>query len=87
MLKEVNISPPDKDVIDQLEELMELAKEGRIQSLAYVISMPNYRTGSGWVGMNKNNMAIIGECDVLKRDMMDDLIALRIDPETGYRRD
>lgn len=77
MIKEIQVSPPDIDVIEQLEELLEWAKKGEIQSLAYVISMPNYRTGSGWVGMNKNNMAVVGECEVLKRDMMDDLILRR----------
>lgn len=82
-IKEIAINKPDKDVIERLEQLLEMAKTGELQSLCYAVSLPGYVTANGWVGMNKNNMAMVGELEVLKRDVMDSLVELRIDPMTG----
>lgn len=84
---EINIDPPDPDVIDYLENLLRQAKTGEIQSIATAVSFSGKRSGNGWAGMNKCNMTMLGEVEVLKRDLMDTLISLRIDPITGEESD
>lgn len=83
MIEELLINKPDQAVIDFIKQLLLEAESGELQSIAVVTSLSGYRTGNGWMGMNKNNMAIVGEIEVLKRDVMDLLIELRVNPETG----
>jgi len=76
----VVLPDPDPDVVSYIEALLEEAKTGEIQSIVVAVSLSNHRTGSSWAGMNKNNMAVLGEIEVLKRDLMDLLISLRVEP-------
>ncbi len=73
---------PAQSVIKTLEILLADARAGEIQSIAYVVGTPE-GTGNGWQGMNRQNMAMLGELSVLHRDIMDLLITTRLNPETG----
>lgn len=86
MIKEINTSPPDQNVIDKLEGLLEMAKAGEIQSIAFAMVMSDLRTGNGWAGMGKNNTGMLGEIMILERDMTDLCVEIRIDPITGEER-
>ena len=83
-VKEIAPSNPEPkaDVVERLEELLFRAKSGEIQGIAYAVDKPR-TTANGWVGMTENSAAMIGEVSILHRDMMDLLIKLRIDPQTG----
>ena len=86
MIKEINTSPPDQNVIEKLEDLLEMAKTGEIQSIAFAMVMSDMRTGNGWSGMGKNNTGMLGEIMILERDMTDLCVEIRIDPITGEER-
>lgn len=77
-IKEINITPPDPDVVEFIEGLLEKAKRGEIQSIAVVISAGSYETGNAWEGMGKNNMAVIGEIESLKVDLMRFFVEQRV---------
>ena len=79
-MEKINISSinrPNEDVVSYLEDLLEEAKKGKITSLCVITSTPDYSTGNGWAGMNKNNMAMIGEIETLKRDILEEFIEKR----------
>jgi len=80
MIRDIDIYPPDKDVIEKLEDLLEGAKTGEIQSVAFVTSKGNLLTGNGWAGMCKNNMAIIGELRCLDQELLDFFVERRKEP-------
>ena len=84
-VKEITPTNPDPDpaVVKRLEQLLSEAKSGEIQGIAYAVDMSQRLVACGWVGMGKNNVAMIGEVHILARDMMDSLIQLRVDPVTG----
>lgn len=73
----------DERVIETLERLLEEAKSGDIQSIAYACFHPAYKTSSGWSGMGKSNVHILGELTILQRDIQDMLKLSCIDPRTG----
>lgn len=73
----IKINQSDSDVIQYLEDLLQQAKDGEITSLCVITSTPDFSTGNGWAGMNKNNMAMIGEIETLKRDILEELIEKR----------
>lgn len=74
---------PDEGVIKTLERLLEEAKSGEVQSIAYACSYPAFNTSSGWAGMRKTDVLILGELTLLTRDIQDGLKLSYIDPRTG----
>lgn len=70
-IQEIPLNIPDNQVIEYLENLLEEAKKGNIQSIAIVFSKGNLLTGNLWAGMGKNNMAIIGELSCLQQELLD----------------
>lgn len=80
---EIKIHHPDEDVIKFVERLLEDAKSGFLKSIIVVTLSAGGSVGSGWQGMDKNNMVMLGEIEVLKRDIMDLRCSLAVDPFTG----
>lgn len=74
---------PDEKVIETLERLLEDAKAGGTQSIAYACSHPAFMTSSGWAGMRKTDVLILGELTILQRDIQDLLKLSSVDPRTG----
>lgn len=70
-VQEIDLNKPDEEVINLLEDILEQAKKGEIQSVALVYSWGNMWTNNAWAGMNKNNMAIIGEAACLQQELLD----------------
>lgn len=68
---------PDQSVIDAIQILLDEAKAGEIQSITYVLSFDDKTTGNGWAGLNKNNMAMIAELDILKQEIIDEYVSKR----------
>lgn len=52
---------PNRELIEQLEDVLERARTGEIQGVAYVISYQANLVGSGWAGIAGNRMRIMGE--------------------------
>lgn len=52
---------PNADLIERLEGLLAEAKAGELQALVYVCSWRGNGVGSGWCGLNRNRMRIMGE--------------------------
>lgn len=78
---EIKIDIPDDDVIEELHHLLNEAKSGRLQSIAYAVSYRNHLTGNGWAGMGKNNLAVLGEVTVLQHEMINaGCVSLRRQP-------
>ncbi|MCB1725758.1 MAG: hypothetical protein H6926_08420 [Chromatiales bacterium] len=48
---EIPLNIPDPEVIAVIERILEDAKRGEVQSIAYVVSYGTYLTGNGWAGM------------------------------------
>lgn len=48
-LKEIRIKEPNQDLINQLNELMELAKTGELQGWAGVFIFGSGTTDDGWI--------------------------------------
>jgi len=86
MIVDLVKNEPKQDVIDTLEGLLERAKTGEIRSLAAII-VRGGTTGNLWAGMDEDNMAVIGELRVLERDLIDSLVEIRVNPQTGERND
>ena len=65
---------PNQDVIGHIENLLEHAKCGELQGIAYVGSWDDTRTSSSWClpgAFNKNRTsAVIGELEKLKMNML-----------------
>jgi len=72
------------DIVETLEGLLERAKSGEIDTIAYAISRGAEYSGNGWVkAENAHVMVMVGELRCLERDFIDRNIELRIDPKTG----
>ena len=78
---------PDVDVIEFIEKLLARAKAGELLGIACVTVTTERCTGAGWCNIGDNVMQVLGSIDVMHRDIMDLDVELRIDPETGDRRD
>ena len=78
-VEELNIHPPDKDVIAYLEDLLAQAKTGEIQAIAVVIAKGGYCTANGWSGVEKNCMSLIGEIETMKMDIMRSFVEQRVE--------
>lgn len=61
---------PDQSTVNYLSDLLERAKTGEIQGFAIVIHKSMATTANGWVGLNDNCMAVIGEIEAMKVDMI-----------------
>ena len=67
----------NSDLISSLERLLAEAKTGEIQSIVYALSFENGCTGNGWINSGHNVMALIGEMDVLKLELINNFVELR----------
>ena len=56
---------PEQSVIKQVEKLLELAKSGELQEIAYVCGYKGNTVNSGWTKLN-NRMRVIGELEQIK---------------------
>jgi len=84
-VKEINAHPPDPDVIKTIEALLERAKTGQMQTFAYVGVKDGTITCNGWAGMGSANMAVVGELEALKIDIMRYFVDQRIEYVESYR--
>jgi len=68
---------PDQELIDCLDNLLNEAKAGEIQSIAYVVLTDKKDTGNGWAAMDKGNVIMIAELELLKQDLINHFVELR----------
>ena len=80
-IKKININPPDAEVIEYLEHCLGRAKNGEIQSVLVIGSRGDSITFNGMVGIHKNTMAIVGEIEVAKLDVIGLMVELRCDTQ------
>lgn len=79
-----SVIAPMPEVIERLESILAMAKAGRVRSVAVVATLSNSETMNGWAG-NHNPVGLVGELEVLKRELMDGQIDLRGKPAgEGY---
>jgi len=71
------------DTIEYLDDLLVRSKSGEIHGVVVIIRYSDGTTGSGWANIKRDSVSVIGELEVLKRDIMDLLVSLRVDPQTG----
>ncbi len=77
-MKIVNIKPNvDPELINAIEKLLREAKSGEIRGLAYAINFNDGDTANGWVNIENNVMAIIGEVETLKFELMTNYVERR----------
>jgi len=62
--------PPEKSLIEHLENLLEEAKSGELQELAYVCSYKGSSVNHGWTRL-ENNRRIIGELEYMKQHIIE----------------
>ena len=72
---------PNPDAIEYLEDLLERAKTGEIQGFAIALNKHKAITANGWSGIRTNCMAIIGELESLKVDLIRCHVSQRYDCE------
>ncbi len=70
---------PNLDTVAYLEDLLARAKTGEIQGLAIALDKSKARTANGWSGINSNCMALIGELESLKVDLIRCHVSQRYD--------
>ena len=58
--------PPNTEIVELLQKLLQEALTGEIQELAYAVMYSDYNMLSDFVGDCENAPAMIGEIDVLK---------------------
>lgn len=73
------IHKPNPDVITYLESVLERARTGQIQAVAVVAGKDGNFTSNGWAGVRLNCMAMIGEIESLKVDIMRTYIEQRVE--------
>lgn len=59
---------PDDDVVELLEDLLERAKAGYINNLAYAYTTGEAYSASGWVGAAKGTMVLGFSISMLHND-------------------
>lgn len=64
-LKQIDINGPNQDVIEHLEDLMQKAKDGEIQGIAYATYLYGGVTQSGWSKQERIS-PVLGELNVLR---------------------
>lgn len=67
---------PDPDVVYMLERLLERAKTGEIQSVAYAAVFSDGMTGNSFHGYQ--NLTLVGELSVLQREIIDIRVDMRM---------
>jgi len=77
-------SEPNQETIAYLDNLLSMAKSGELQGLAVILKYDDGSTGGGWCNISSEIMGVIGELEILKRDLIDINVQLRVDPETGH---
>ena len=80
-IKKINTNPPDTEVIEYLEYCLGRAKNGEIQSVLVIGSRGDSTTFNGMVGIHKNTMAIVGEIEAAKLDVIGLMVELRCDTQ------
>ena len=77
-MKIIDIKPKtDPELIKSLEKLLREAKTGEVRGLAYVVNFDTGDTANGWVNVDNNVMAIIGEVETLKYELMNNYVEMR----------
>ena len=77
-MKIVNIRRKiNPEFIESLEKLLADAKSGEINAIVYALSYEDGSTANGWVSPDKNLMAIIGEVETLKFELITNLVDTR----------
>ncbi len=75
-LSKVDGSRVDERIIEGIEELLEIAKEGRVISFAGAVVLSDATTGNIVYG-DLYPISLLGELSVLQRDLIDNHIELR----------
>lgn len=82
-MKIVNIKPDvDPELIALIERLLREAKSGE-KGLAYAVNFENGDTANGWVNVENNVMAIVGEVEALKLELFNNFVSMRNPPDGG----
>lgn len=61
--------PPEKSLIEHLENLLKEAKSGELQEIAYVCSYRGNFVNHGWTKI-QNNRRMIGELEAMKYGLL-----------------
>ena len=72
---------PYPETVEYLADLLERAKTGEIQGFAIVLNKGKATTANGWSGIRSNCMAMIGELESLKVDLIRCHVSQRYDCE------
>lgn len=68
-LKEVKIEPNAK-CIETAEALLDMALTGKVQGFAIVTINTEFKTGSAFVNIGERTMAVLGDLECLKYDII-----------------
>lgn len=77
-LYEIELAPND-NCVHYLTDLLERAKTGDIQGFAIAIHKSKALTANGWVNIAINPMALVGELEALKVDLIRAKVDQRFD--------
>jgi hypothetical protein len=64
------------NLIRTLERLLAEAKTGEIRNIVYALSFENNDTSNGWAITDNNSIALIGELEVLKLQIIDNFTGI-----------
>ncbi len=70
---------PDAETVHYLEDLLARAKTGEVQGFAICIHKSRAATANGWVNVPINCMALIGEIEAMKVDIIRSKVEQRYD--------
>lgn len=62
-------APPNKELIEALEEILAQARTGELQGCVMACSFRGNYVGSWWSGINANRIRLIGELEQVKWQM------------------
>ena len=77
-LHEIELAP-NEQCIHYFTDLLERAKTGEIQGFAIAIHKSRALTANGWVNISINPMAMLGEIEAMKIDMVRAKVDQRFD--------
>lgn len=78
-VRELDTKQPDPAVIEVIEEVLDQARKGEVQSVVIVTSNAGYCSGNIWAGVEKNLFVLMGEMEVAKADLIGCYVDLRAD--------
>lgn len=74
-------------IVNLLGQLLNMAITGEMRSIIVITSNEDEfgekTTTGSWAGMDHNNMAMLGELEVVKRNVLDLYVDLAVEPQTG----